>query len=304
MSESYPLLTVENVQYWYWERDPQMSGHDIAREVGCYFQKVYEFMKKHKIPIRNYSEAGKVHFQDPKKYHAYLKVRMRPEYLKKQSESHTKLWVNNPDLRQQRSTLLKGLYEKVLTEAQKVVLFVLKDKKEKFVRELVQQSSLGKDFFWRQMMTLRNRGLVSSVRKHDYLSNPKKKYSRYSITEKGFKVLNYNLVNDPFVFDDLVKKVKNRQLERPDLVESNKKYLGRNQKIILKILSSGKSYFAKDIYQLTDLKKIEKSLCMLYKRGFVDRKKEINANSKNRNKREYIYSLTESGSNLIMDMKN
>ena len=63
MPKSYPLLTVENVQYWYWERDTPMSGHDIAREVGCYFQKVYEFMKQHQIPIRNYSDAGRVLFQ-------------------------------------------------------------------------------------------------------------------------------------------------------------------------------------------------------------------------------------------------
>jgi endo-alpha-1,4-polygalactosaminidase (GH114 family) len=84
MTELYPLLTVQNVQYWYWEHDPQMSGHNIAKEVGCYFQKIYEFMRNHNIPIRNHSEAGNVLFQDPKKYQAYLKAIMSPEYLKKQ----------------------------------------------------------------------------------------------------------------------------------------------------------------------------------------------------------------------------
>jgi len=91
MSEAYPLLTEENVWYWYWGCDPLKSGHDIAKEVGCYFQKVYVFMKNHDIPIRSYSEAGKAMFEDPIKHQAYLKARMSPEYLQKQSESHKAL---------------------------------------------------------------------------------------------------------------------------------------------------------------------------------------------------------------------
>lgn len=62
LSEKYPLLTVENVQYWYWKCDPKWSGHDIAKVIGCHFQTVYNFMEKHGIPIRDYSNAGKVMF--------------------------------------------------------------------------------------------------------------------------------------------------------------------------------------------------------------------------------------------------
>ncbi len=68
MTEKYPQLTIENVRYWYWESDPSKSGHDIAKEVGCCYQNVYNFMRRYDIEIRDYSESGKVRFQDPEKF--------------------------------------------------------------------------------------------------------------------------------------------------------------------------------------------------------------------------------------------
>lgn len=81
-----------------------------------------------------------------------------------------------------------------------------------------------------------------------------------------------------FDYTELIDNVKNKQIEHPELVESNKNYLGKNQKIILETLSKGKAYFTKDLYESTHLKRIEKSLLALYKRGFVKRQKKFNPN--------------------------
>ena len=123
MTKKYPLLTVENVHYWYWEHDPPMSGHDIAKEVGCYFQLVYEFMRQYGILIRNYSQASRELFDTPQKYQAYLKARTSPKYLQKQSESHKKLW-EDPEFRDKRSKLMKEINGRILTNTEKVILFV------------------------------------------------------------------------------------------------------------------------------------------------------------------------------------
>jgi len=300
MSEAYPLLTEENVWYWYWGCDPLRSGHDIAKEVGCYFQKVYVFMKNHDIPIRSYSEAGKAMFEDPKKHQAYLKARMSPEYLQKQSESHKALWKDS-ELRAQRSRLLKGLFEKVLTDVQKVILYSLKDKKRKFVRELVVETSLDNSTLYRNLVILRNRGLVSSVKKNDEKGQMKRKYNRFWILERGLEVLHYNQNNEPFEFDALVTKVKSAP-KNLELVESNKRFLGKNQKILLKILSDGNYYFVKELYHLTHLKIIGKSLCALYNRGYVGRTRQIDPTATGNNKKAYKYYLNESGADLIKDI--
>ena len=141
-------------------------------------------MRNHDIPIRNYIEASNVLFQDPKKYQAYLKARMSPEYLKKQSESHKQLWANNPELRKQHGEILKNIFKTKLTNAQKIVLYILRDRAGKFTRELVELSSLSRSFFYHQLSTLRNRGLILSVKKNDYKQHPKVKCSQYYITQE------------------------------------------------------------------------------------------------------------------------
>lgn len=63
MTDNHPLLTLENVMYWYWYTEPKWSGLDIAKEVGCSLNTVYRFMKANNIPIRNHSEAMKNSWQ-------------------------------------------------------------------------------------------------------------------------------------------------------------------------------------------------------------------------------------------------
>ena len=55
MTDKYPLLTVENVKYWYWECDPAYSSGDIAKATGAKQDTVLDFMKIDKKKSQQFS---------------------------------------------------------------------------------------------------------------------------------------------------------------------------------------------------------------------------------------------------------
>lgn len=305
MSDTYPLLTVENVQYWYWERDPPMSGHDIAKEVGCYFQKVYKFMREHDIPIRDNSESGKVRFQDPEKYEAMMKIKRDSEYKRKESESVSKLWTSI-EKRKQKSDEMKKISENWLSDYQKVILSLMQNGEKKFLREIVEKTGLDKKNIDRNLRFLCRRGLMKFEKEFDTNLKRKRACNNYFITLKGIEILKYNQKNNPFEYDNLIEHIKNNKKRNPATKERNKSYIGKNQKILLEALNDKKQMIVRELQNMTNLSlcSIDNSLRLLCKRGLVERKKEINVNSKNNNKRAYIYSLNENGYKLIKDQKN
>lgn len=191
MTYKYPLLTVENVRYWYLECDPQMSGYQIADEVGCCYQTVYNFMRRHNIKIRDYSESGKVRFQDPKKYAAMMAIKKDPEYLRKQSENIRKLW-ESAEKRKQRRDEMKKISEKWLSDHQKVILSLMQNGEKKFLRGFVDRTGLSKQNLDRNLRALCRRDLMQLEKEFDPHLRRKNKSNHYFITLKGTEVLIYN----------------------------------------------------------------------------------------------------------------
>ncbi len=63
MIKNHPLLTSNNINYWYWECDPSLSQYDIAREIGCSTSTVSRFMAANGIPTKALSDAIKNAFR-------------------------------------------------------------------------------------------------------------------------------------------------------------------------------------------------------------------------------------------------
>ncbi len=129
-----------------------------------------------------------------------------------------------------------------------------------------------------------------------------KKYcNNYSITPEGIKVLKYNQKIHPFKIDKLINHIKSNKKSNPKIIERNTMYLGKNQKILLKTLYNEKPMFVGGIRVLTaiNISSIEFSLRKLFDRGFVERKKDINLASTQKNRKYFKYNMTEKGINLL-----
>lgn len=58
MTKNHPLLTEENLRYWYWIQDPKYSLQDISNETGASESTVHRFMVKHNIERRTLRNAS------------------------------------------------------------------------------------------------------------------------------------------------------------------------------------------------------------------------------------------------------
>lgn len=300
MTVKYPLLTVQNVHYWYWECDPPKSGHDIAKEIGCCFQSVYNFMRAHNIPVRDYSESGKVRFQDPEKYEAMMEIKRDPEYRRKESESNKKLWTS-AEKRMQKSEEMKRISEKWLSNYQKVILFLMQNEEKKFLRELTADTGLDKKDLNRNLRFLCRRGLMKYEKEFDTKLQMNRKCNHYFITQKGITILKYNQKHNTFEYDKLIERLKNNKKTNPTTKNRNKSYIGKNQRILLRILNNDEPMFARELQKMTNLSvvSIDDSLRLLCNRELVERKKDIDLATMRNNKNCYIYSITGKGSSLI-----
>ena len=300
MTEKYPLLTVQNVQYWYQERDPPKSGHDIAKEVGCCYQNVYNFMRAHNIAIRDYSESGKVRFQDPEKYEAMMEIKRDPEYRRKESESNSKLWTS-AEKRKQKSEEMKKISEKWLSDYQKIILFLMQNEDKKFLREITTDTGLNKKCLNRNLRFLCRRGLMKCEKEFDTKLKRKQACNHYFITLKGIKILKHNQKHNPFEYDNIIEHIKNNKKTNGATRERNKSYIGKNQRILLMVLNDNEPMFARELQKMTNLSlaSIDGSLRLLCKRMLVVRKKEVDLASVRNNKNSYRYSIIENGSSLI-----
>ena len=183
MTDNFPDLTEENVRYWYEECDPAWSGHDIANEVGCSIQTVYNFMRKKKIKIKSYSEAEKNANKCPHKYQAKhgMKFEEGSEWKEKQKASQLKNWEDNPKKRKKKSDQMKQIFSNKLSDYQKWILFVIyKLDKDITLREMVGITGLNKKIVNRQLYTLTNRRILECNTNE---------VNEYRITEFGKRIL-------------------------------------------------------------------------------------------------------------------
>jgi len=154
-NRKFPSLTVENVNNWYWNQTPLWSTQDIADYLGCAQATVYNFMKKHNIPMRERSVANAVVHNHPVK--------------RKNYEDHVRLGKN------QRTIL------EILVKHQ--YLFPSDFKKKRLIKDLTTRK------IRRSLYLMYNRQLVSREKKFEGNKYNKYQFS-YSLTRKGLRMLN------------------------------------------------------------------------------------------------------------------
>ncbi len=188
MTEAYPLLTVSNVNYWYWEVEPHWSGFDIARVVECGTTTLYRFMKRNNITIRSKSEANINRYNCPSKYEKFVKIMRTPEFKARQSLVTQKA-MSRPEVRKRLSESAKKANKKRLSASQKAVLFLLHSKEELFLTDFGKMIKISKIELDNKLRKLYNRGYIDRAksRNGNCLNNYKSHY-KYSLM-KGNKDL-------------------------------------------------------------------------------------------------------------------
>lgn len=307
----YPLLTVENVKYWYWEVESHWSGIDIAKAVGCSNWKVYRFMHKNNIPIRSTSDATINRFNCPQKYEKFMKSHNTPEVNELQSITSKEMWQHT----QKRISLMNGVQKRnmvKLTEYQKLLLYLLVRHETLFLTDFIRITNLERISLDATLRGLFNRDLVSRKKEYNERSfNNYKTHYKFRITKRGKELLALKLTNSSSDYDEILRKIYTQHShESPTIIPQKEEplekytYIGRNQLEILKIfLEQGKPLFLLDFKELISITKraVDKSLAALFKRGFLSRKKETNEHYKGaaQNKKQYLYELTKEGRKLI-----
>jgi hypothetical protein len=276
MTRKYPKLTIENVRFWYWMRTPRMSGHDIANEIGCHYQSVYNFMRRYSIPIRNYSEAGKVMFEDPSKVKIFEE---RYEDLPLLTEENVWkwYWFNNP------KWSIPDIAKKVKCSINTVNRFMVKQK-----------------------IPIRDRCSANKER-----FNCPSKRVKYDLTRrsKDFKKKQSIITKKAMASSDVREKIsKGRKiawedsLKRQNMLKGIKKrsesQMSKKQSRILITFYNRGPLFLSELVNMIDFKKYSKSALhastvRLFRRNFLTRERKINKKSNRNNNLEYKYKVSE-----------
>lgn len=298
MTDMNPLLTVENVKYWYWECDPAYSTLDIAKVTGTYVKKVQNFMQKHNIPRRSLSEANLNRFKCAHKKKSFIKQMNLPEYKLTQSEKSLAVWKDQSK-RKKLGNSIKEYHQTHIGELQALILFVIRRHTSLFLTEMVKLLNKDKRSLDTNLKSLYKRGFVSRQKQLNH--NTRNSYAShyyYSLTNKGINLLDQK-TKDPKLIS-LFNSVDDSNLKQNK--NSISTYLGKNQKEILRWFQNNNSLFLTDLKKLTSIEKsiLDKSLNGLFKRGFLSRKKEINPNSLN-HLMHFRYRLTEVGNKIQIE---
>ncbi|MFW9973072.1 MAG: hypothetical protein ACFFDF_23015 [Candidatus Odinarchaeota archaeon] len=296
MTETIQDLTVENVKYWYHELDPPWSAIDIANHLGCNSNTVYRFMHRNNIAVRSRSEANTKRFECPFKYKDFLKQRRSEEFRDSQAEATRKV-MKDPEVRQKRLVAFQHNSENVLSEYQKIIVALLFKHKRLFLTDFVQITHLDRIVLDRSLHGLYKRKLVRRIKKYNKdTNNSYKSHFNYSLTTKGRKVFKFNMAKDSFDFKKILRYVKTHPIRKSSGLKNTKNYIymGHIQKQILEMIKEKGSLFFTDLKALSNGKRtIDNSLRNLVKRGFLNRKRQMNPNANNN--LHYLYSLTDKG---------
>ena len=215
MTDLYPLLTIENVKYWYWEVEPHWSTIDIAKAIGCSDSTVQNFMRAHNISIRSISEANINRFNCPHKYKKFLKQRQSEEFRSQQSDIALEI-MKRPNIRSKYLKAIKESKTYILSDYQKVLLFLLNSDDSLFLTDFCKITGLDKKDLDRSLQQLFNRQLVSRVKAfNNNTLNSYKYHFKYSITQKGIEVLDFVLMKGPFEYEKLLNDIKSGEKKRP-----------------------------------------------------------------------------------------
>ncbi|MHA2326866.1 MAG: hypothetical protein ACXACB_15770, partial [Promethearchaeota archaeon] len=282
MTEAYPLLTVENVKYWYWEVEPHWSGGDIGRAIGCSSQSVTRFMHKNNIPVRSISEANLNRFNCPQKYQKFLKQRTSSEFREQQSILNIEAWQDP----HKRRNFVKGIRQSSanrLSDLQKVLLFLIIERGNLFLTDFISITNLRRRQLDSVLRELYARNCVERTK--EYNKNTRNQYKfhyKYSIAKKGRDLFNLHLTSCSFKYEEELEKIhrrlhniKAKEKARKPCNVDEKTPLGKNQKIILEIFQrKNHPLFLMDLLPLTaiPIKSVDSSLKRLVERGFLSRK--------------------------------
>jgi len=314
VNKSYPQLTVENVNYWYWVVDPHWSALDIAKAIGCNNSDVYYFMRKNDISIRSTTEANLNRFSCPQKYESYRKQRSSPEFREQQSIKSIEAW-QDPVKRAKFTRSIREGTSKKISEYQRLLLFLLLRHSRLFLTDFIRITNLGKNSLYLVLSSLYKRELVARTKEYNEKTYSNYKYHfRYEITERGKELLTLSMANTPFNYEKLLKSIQARYNQKitdksPEKKEKNNNYIniGKNQRAVLHVLhQQDRPLFLLDFVSLMAIsqKSIDNSLSHLCKRGFLSREKEFNDNYTGniQNAMQYRYKLTEKGNKLLLKL--
>ena len=304
MTELYPLLTVENVKYWYWEVEPHWSTIDIAKAIGCSDSTVQNFMRAHNISIRSISEANINRFNCPHKYEKFLKQRQSEDFRTHQSERILEI-RKRPHIRSKYSKALRESRLYLLSDYQKILLFLLNSHDSFFLTDFCKIIELGRRKLDNALQGLFNRQLVSRVKAfNNNTLNPYKYHFKYSITQKGIDVLDFVLLKRSFEYKELLRDIKSgvNKMYRANPKFLNRVNIGENQLEILKILQKEGPKFLTDLTSIFQLPRhsIDSSLRRLCSRCFLKREKKVNPNNSKDRKKHFLYSLDDKGIKFLL----
>lgn len=195
---------------------------------------------------------------------------------------------------------LKDSHKSTLTDYQKCILLILKEKGKMFLKEIVDFSQFSKKILARCLTTLTERGYVFAIKEHN--PHARRITNKYAITPLGENILSDNLLNEPLHINEVVSKlsetsrIKSSQYGSASILEKNAERIGKLQKQILSFLAKEGSKFSSEVESQFNSQRssIQKSLASLANRGFVSRRKDFNLNSFN-HQYQFKYSITNSG---------
>ena len=270
MTKKYPLLTIQNVNYWYWECDPHWSQIDIAKEVGCSKGNISYFMVKHNIPTRDYSDAQINRFKCPKKLENHCETMNQEEVRNSLSEKGQELW-RALDYRRRLTKAHQERGKNMIGFTQFKVLETFYNNPNKTLVDLMALPTMS-SFTGKKLDAILKRFYIKGfiTQKKDFKDKTTKmKPNFYSISEKGRKIYEEN--SD----EDTIKRLRERRL-------------GKIQAKILSLIEKKGSLFYTEI--VAELKKdsisnnsIQHSLSLLYKNKFLFRAKKFNKDLKKSN---------------------
>ncbi len=302
MTEKYPLLTVENIKYWYWECNPAYSVIDIAKVTGVNQATIYGFMERKGIPRRSRSDANINRFKCEHKMEAFVRQRNTPKLKENQSNLAIGYW-SDPSKRKKMMNGFTNYIENVLGVLQAQILYLLKNSEGMFLSDLIKNIKKDKNILDRSLRSLHQRGLVARQKQinHNTRNSNALQY-HYSITDEGVVLLNEKKKEPKF--KSLLKHLEDFTVKNKSALKNNSisVYLGKNQKIILRLFQDKHSLFLTDLKELTSLDRVvlDKSLKGLFTRGILSRKKELNHNSSNHPK-HFKYRITELGKKIKVE---
>lgn len=299
MTEKYPLLTISNVNHWYWEVDPHWSGFDIAKAIGCGTTTLYRFMKTYGIQVRSRSEATINRFNCPIKYERFVKKLRSPEFRNRQSHI-TRKAMRRPEVRKRLSDSAKKANKKKLSISQKAILFLLYSWKELFLTDFGRMVKLANEILDSKLRRLHSRGYVYRLKSHnENCFNNYKSHYKYSLTREGRELVSNGFKDGSFNLEELKHKFKPVEKEKRLTIKEflQKENIGPNQFILLKtIQESGPKFLVELASQLKISKNaIDKSLRLLYTRAFLRREKKVNQtySGSERWRKQFLYSITD-----------